>query len=239
MHIKDITREIDETNAQKINAERHELHRKILVWRESLLIHMPEVAEIIPEGENKVGDDLESKRLCLRLPSDFSHDDWRRLWLEALVTTELELRKGEANDAIQTLRSQINFKLGLEEQKKKAKYTKSLTRVSKLLQDAQHSLDAVADKYCAARKAIIALGGDGGHKYKELLNEDIDVKDIKGGHDKKHTGKLTNRWISKKVVSLAGSTQNDTKWEKDSKCFLITCAMDADTTHIVNGVCWF
>jgi hypothetical protein len=78
----------------------------------------------------------------------------------------------------------------------------------------------VAAEYHTSRKAIVALGGDGEGKYKDLSSKDIDVKSINGGRNEKHTGKLTNGWIFEKIVSLAGSPTNDTEWEKDSKCSL-------------------
>jgi hypothetical protein len=82
---------------------------------------MPRAVEIIPDSEDEIGHNLESENLCLHLPSDFSFDNWQRLCVVALAATELKLWKGEANNSIQQLRTQINFKLGLDEQKKKGK----------------------------------------------------------------------------------------------------------------------
>jgi hypothetical protein len=71
-------------------------------------------------------------------------------------------------------------------------------------------------EYRTSRKAIVSLGGDGESEYKDLSVEDIDIKSIGGGRDKRRTGKLTDGWIFKKVISLAGGSRNDTKWENDS-----------------------
>ena len=215
--IDELTREKTNADTQAIDAERRELHRKILSWFDLLPHHMPKVAEIVSASEDEMDCDLDSENLCLHMPSDFLPAEQEQLDICSIAATELQLRKGEANDAIQRLRIQINYRLGLIEQSKDAQYTKGRTRAAKLLQDARRAVDAAADEYRSARKAIIALGGDGKKEYQELTSEDLNAKTISGGRPKDHSGKEMDSWIYCRVVALAGSAENETEWERDSE----------------------
>ena len=111
-------------------------------------------------------DENEPESTCLYLPSDLSQDDRNRLGFVALAQTELELRKGDANDAIRMLRTQINLKNSLESQKRThSRGTKDNTRSSKIVQDVGREIKFLATTYRSARKAIVALGGDGVKAY--------------------------------------------------------------------------
>jgi hypothetical protein len=172
------------------------------------------------EPPTEDNNDLETEKICLHLPSDFSAHERRRLNLMSLASIELKLRKGEANDALQDLRSQLNFILGLEVQKRGIRYTRNLTRAAKIIQDAGRARDAVADSYRAARAAIIALGGDG-EEYPALSAQDLRMKSIKGGRDPNQKGKETEGWVFKKVARLAGCAKTQEEWDKEGKRALL------------------
>ena len=183
---------------------------------------MPSITDIIPNRVDEGNNELASETISLYLPSDFSPEDRRHLGLNSIATVELKLRKAEANDAIQELRTQINFNLGLEAQKKKVRYTKNLTRAAKIIQDAGRARDAVAESYRAARQAIVSLGGDGKDEFPTLSAQDLNVKSIKGGRDSSRKGKTTDSWIYKKVARLAGDAKTQDEWDKEGEPFIIT-----------------
>src|SRR5262245_42213976 len=111
----------------KIDAQRRELHRKILSWRIRQSEHMPDVSSFFKDNDAALDNDVETEKICLYLPSDFSQDDRCHLNLSKLTGLELKLRKAEANDALHELQVQINFNLSLEVQKRRVRYTKNLT----------------------------------------------------------------------------------------------------------------
>jgi hypothetical protein len=175
----------------------------------------------VDDPQTEDNDELETEKMCLYLPSDFSADERRRLNLTSLASIELKLRKGEANDALQDLRTQINFILGLEVQKRGVRYTNNLTRAAKIMQDAGRARDMVADSYRAARAAIIALGGDGVVEYPSLSAQDMRIKSIKGSRDPNQKGKETEGWVFKKVARLAGCAKTQEEWDKEGECALL------------------
>jgi hypothetical protein len=206
---------------RKINADRRDLHRKILTWRKQQAEFVPAVKDSDGDPPTEDSDELETEKICLHLPSYFSAHERRRLNLTSLASIELKLRKGEANDALQDLRTQINFILGLEVQKRGIRYTKNLTRAAKIMQDAGRARDAIADSYRAARAAIVALGGDGVVEYPSLSAQDMRIKSIKGGRDPNQKGKETEGWVFKKVARLAGCTKTQEEWDKEGKRALL------------------
>ena len=105
----------------------------------------------------------EPERLSLHLPSAFSPQERCALSLTHIANIELELRKGEENDAVRDLRTQVNYKVGLEGQKwKHVRQTLDTTRAAKIIRDAVKARDAAAARYSSAREAIVALGGGWG-----------------------------------------------------------------------------
>jgi hypothetical protein len=182
---------------------------------------MPRVANLIPDHEKGDDADLDSEKICLHLPSDFTAEDRQRLDIKSLTTIELKLRKAEANDALKELRTQLNFMLGLEVQKGKVRYTKNLTRATRITQEAGKARDVIADTYRSARRAIISLGGDGEKEFPSLSAQDMKVKSMKGGRAPDQQGKVTDSWIYKRATLLTGDAKAQEKWDKEGAHFFI------------------
>ena len=130
VEVDEFKREMDDDDLQKFRATRRELYRKVLSWKETQLKHMPGLSDVLSKERDNTDDscDLESENVRLYLPSEFSNEERAQYKLESIAQIKLELRKGEANDAIQDLCLQINFRTALEGQKVHVKYTKGNTR---------------------------------------------------------------------------------------------------------------
>ena len=171
---------------RKINADRRELHCKIKKWQPQLNEHMPQVADLVASQESGEELEIETEKMSLHLPSDFTVEERQNLQIpNSIAIVELKLRKAEANDALKHLRTHINFVQGLQRQKGKVRYTKNLTRAVRIIHDAGKARDSVADTYRTARLAIIALGGDGKKEFPVLLEKDLRPKSIVSARAKK------------------------------------------------------
>lgn len=95
----------------------------------------------------------------LGLPSDFPQSEHIRLGLESLVSIEIQLREGQANDALQALREDLRFEYSLRKQKQThARGAGSNTRASTMLRNAGQKKMRSAQRYLTARNAMISLG---------------------------------------------------------------------------------
>ena len=111
------------------------------------------------------------------------------------------------------LRSQINFKLGLEsEKKRRTKFTKDTTRAAKILQDAEKEKKAIANVYRTARLAIVALGGDGERQYPPLTQKDLEPKSVRTGTDPGKS-KETDSWIFADGRALTSDNTSVEEWD--------------------------
>ena len=180
---------------------------------------MPGLSDVLSKERDNADDscDIESENVRLYLPSEFTREERTRYKLDSMAQVELELRKGEANDAIQDLRLQINFRTALEGQKVHVKYTKGNTRAAKIIQDASKAKNAAANAYRLAREAIISLGGNGINDYKDLEDAHLETKSVNEPRDPNQKGKVTDSWIYTKVTELSGSAADQAEWDKDSK----------------------
>ena len=111
-----IIRELDEHDLERINAERRLLYCDIVAWRTRRAQHMPHV--VLAVSDVQPDEDQEPEDICLFVPSDFTEPERQLYHLEEIARVELDLRMGEANDTIKELCMQINFKLGLQSEKK-------------------------------------------------------------------------------------------------------------------------
>ena len=116
MGLKSVIRELDECDFEGINAERRLLFCDIVAWRVRRAQHMPGVMDFIPVDGPE--EEQEPEDICLYLLSDFTPSERQKFQLNDIARVELELRKGEANNTVRDLCTQINFKIGLESQKR-------------------------------------------------------------------------------------------------------------------------
>ena len=176
---------------------------------------MPGAMDSIPVDSPK--EEQEPEDICLYLPSDFTPSEHQEFQLNDIACVELELQKGEANDAIYNLCIQINFKLGLESQKRQhTKFTKDITQAAKIIQDAENEKISIATVYQSMWDAIIALGGDDVEQYPPLTAKDLAAKSVWAGTDY-GKGKQTDSWVFANSQILTGDSISLQEWDLDSE----------------------
>ena len=208
-----IIRELDEHDLERINAERRLLYCDIVAWRTRRAQHMPHV--VLAVSDVQPDEDQEPEDICLFVPSDFTEPERQLYHLEEIARVELDLRMGEANDTIKELHTQINFKLGLQsEKKRRTKFTKDITRATKIVRDAEREIQALATAYRLTREAIVALGGDGKNQYPPLTQKDLDAKTIRTG-TAPGKSKETESWVFMGARALVGDSVSAEEWDLD------------------------
>ena len=174
---------------------------------------MPHV--VLAVSDVQPDEDQEPEDICLFVPSDFMEPERQLYHLEEIARIELDLRMGEANDTIKELRTQINFKLGLQSKKKRqTKFTKDITRATKIVHDAEREIQALATAYRLTREAIVVLGGDGENQYPPLTQKDLDAKTIRTGTTPGKS-KETKSWVFMGARALVGDSVSAEEWDLD------------------------
>jgi len=111
------------------------------------------------EDDEAIADNPE--RLRLAMPSSLGRECIVRLGLETLAMQELELRKGQANDALEDLRLALGHKALLWRTKvRTAKNNKQRTRAWDDIKNARRQVEKNVRHYHRARRALASLGAD-------------------------------------------------------------------------------
>ncbi|KAI0063770.1 hypothetical protein BV25DRAFT_1767553, partial [Artomyces pyxidatus] len=99
--------------------------------------------------------------IVIDLPTSRGPKTIAHVALRKAVEAEMELRKGEANDALDDLRAQIITNYGWRHEKKKnVKGVKRATKANRAIQLKQKAIDHAANRYRRARSCLISLGMD-------------------------------------------------------------------------------
>jgi len=130
------------------------------------------------EYSDSDGDDVgPPERLTLMMPSSFDRDDILRLGLEGLAEQELELRKGQANDALEDLRLALGHKALLWRTKVHHSNTnKKRTRAWEEIKVARQRVEKHVRRYHRARRALIRLNADSATMLKYQVIKTTDLK---------------------------------------------------------------
>lgn len=120
--------------------------------------------------------------MILFLPSSIPLSDLKENGLDYLAKQEMELRKGQANEALEDLRLAIGHKaLLFRTQVRSSSSTKQKTRAWDEVKRADAEVNKHRRRYMLARKAMVSLGADEDllETYKIIQDSDLDVsKDI-------------------------------------------------------------
>jgi hypothetical protein len=135
--------------------------------------------DVVPEDTSEtILDRPDEKVECamISLPSSFAEDEQHRLGLETFSLQEVELRKGQANDALQGLRLAIGQKTLLYRTKvRHSSNTEGRTRAWDDVRAAQAKIARHARSYERARNALERLGYSDVGIYKKLVPKDLTV----------------------------------------------------------------
>lgn len=134
----------------------------------------------VDEADEDPSDDEDEaqppERMQLMMPSSVHRDDVVGLGLEDLIAQELELRKGQANDALEKLRLALAHTSLLWRTKvQTANTTKKRTRAWKDIRLARQRVAKYVRCYHRARHALINLGADNDtlSRYKQIETADL------------------------------------------------------------------
>ncbi len=93
--------------ATEINTERLKLHSEIGIWQDDQALYMPEVLKYASES-------LLVEDEALFLPSELTHDHRNTSWFMQLAKFELDLCKGQAEDALSLLCLALKYQNSLQ-----------------------------------------------------------------------------------------------------------------------------
>lgn len=204
----------------KLEQERSNLSFEIAKWRKQQHDVMPDVLNHLPPSRLSPSESTSIEHEQLLLPSDLSPPEREKCGVTHLVHQELELRRGQAHDALRSLRAQVKYVMALSRQKnsrQNAIHGQYLnTRAGAVLSDAIQKRDGYKQKYRRTREAMIRLGMSS-EEFPELNDADLWRKDPLQYH-KLGDGQKTEGWIWR--VGLPQNMSDDEREEylEDSTC---------------------
>jgi len=159
---------------------RRSLSKRIRDLQGSQRIYIPGVADLLDGSQEDERLEDQPEVLKLLLPSQLSDDDRSTWCLPGISQLEFQFRYAQASDALAELRRLRRLFQGTRDQKAKHAKSTSLTTRSQGILDSFHGrIKRVANWYCDARQALLALDPEGmldaGWKlcFLELKDEDI------------------------------------------------------------------
>lgn len=166
--------------------------------------------------EEEVEVPIEHARLGL--PSSFGPMEQTQMGLGRVVQVEIELREGQANDALEALRAGLAEKaLRFRIEVKPAKSQKTATRAWDSVHRADKQIKAAVQSYKLARSALIRLEASASllSQYQEIKKEDLKMsKDI-----------VEENRVGQRSSELAWFWRLDRKWDNNQGEFLKECKL--------------
>ena len=170
------------------------------------------------EWEEDGDVEIPVEKVRLGLPSSFGIEERAQMGLRYLGGIEIELREGQANDALEALRASLAEKsLRFRTEVKPAKGQKSMTRAWDSIHRADVHIKASVQSYRLARNALKELGAgeDLLHRYQEIEKKDLKMsKDI-----------VEENRVGQRSSELAWFWRLDRKWDNNRGEFLKECKL--------------
>ncbi|KAF8527717.1 hypothetical protein JB92DRAFT_3093208 [Gautieria morchelliformis] len=216
-HLKEQSRSTTGTDTTpqmeaEIASSRLKLRRDIEKWRKYQIEHFPALQALISDAPH---EDPEEESLFL--PSHFPTTSQRqKLGVYDLGLKEMELRRGEANDALDSVRLCIKqLSVNLAFKKKEIRGQRDNTRAQSILKSSISERDKYVQKYRVAQAAMIRLGMAADNTtYLPLRDTDLWMKAIVEGHAL-GDGRREESWIWRTGFGTTPSDASRTEWEKD------------------------
>ncbi|KAH7903922.1 hypothetical protein BJ138DRAFT_1188251 [Hygrophoropsis aurantiaca] len=215
---KEIKGDSNTIKKQSLDEQRTTLASRIETWQSIQVLYMPGIAHVrqmCPTRTNALVDDERVKKsedIMLHLPSTLPISIRATGCVEGLLEKEKQLRLAEAEDTLGALRRQLLITTGVFNFKKthisgtgQKPNTRARAMLTRLMDKARNH----ADRYRAARRALVALDPEG--DWKAMLKV-LHTEDIRGPRRTEDEASEGNREISWIWVS---GRQRDTRMGTD------------------------
>ncbi|KAF8994209.1 hypothetical protein BDZ89DRAFT_1150195 [Hymenopellis radicata] len=204
----------------KIYERRHTVTLRLKEFRKWQEKFMPGVQNVLEAEEESRRESYQPlppvEDTQIYMPSAFgslTDEEWAEICGASLFEKEAALRRGQCGDALDRLRSRLMAKRHfLNFRNANLVGQNKTTRAAKLIEALGKSIKESATKYRYCRNALRAIVGDGACGiFKELLEEDVDLPDLKEPDDDavKELGRLGGRG-----GRVTGTTKKKTKKER-------------------------
>jgi len=221
----------EDSGSPDIQKDRLRLFEDIEEWRLEQNNIMPGLSIMTPSNSDK--DPASHGVPCaegidLLLPSAISKYGERvtqHSWFKGLSNIERQLRRGEANDAMQALVAALQYEDAIQAKKRKhAKGQKAITRAQGLVNTASEWSVNEAVLYEQARRALWELGDEKDKgRYRALKPSDTKIKGIYG-RKQLGDGWKTDSWImefGKRNIDDSNQDSDTKEWEEEGLGSLI------------------
>lgn len=159
-----------------VNEQRAVLHRQIRKWQLVQTFYLPAVSELPASELTEDGEVVHAEDILLYLPSGCPST---MTIPQDLVAMEKRLRIAQAEDALTELRRLLRISCGLWQYKKTqvGPSQRAGTRAQSLISRFKNKIDRCADRYRAARRALVGLDpqgvGEWSKRFRELRAEHV------------------------------------------------------------------
>ena len=162
-------------DAAELQEKRNVLQHRITTWIDAAKTYAPTLFDLV-EGDTPQGH---SESFPLRLPSSFPTGARAVVYPVQLINIEQRLRLAQAEDSLNELRRLLRVSMGLWKYKTEqvGPSQRASTRARTIITRFKNKISRCANRYRAARAALIALDPNGSWKSR-LRN--LETKDIKG-----------------------------------------------------------
>lgn len=175
----------------------------------------------LPSDVDVFYESTEIERYSVAMPSSLSAETRERRLLRKAVDSEIQLRIGQCNDALQGIRMAIGKKAFIYvSDVRKAKTTKGKTRSYDDIKVAHRALQHQAQLYRCSRKALLDLGADKEllEKYQMLHTSQLSTKDTFLDVTERGQKHLNLPWFWN--LDVEGDSEDNSRME-ECKCYSV------------------
>jgi hypothetical protein len=160
-------------------------------------------------------DGVQPEHIPLQLPSTQGRDACVASQRTGLMEQEIELRTGQANDALSQIRLGLNYKAYLWKEYKQTDNYKMKTRSSTALRAAEHNIQQHVAAYSLAFRALTSLDQQG--LFKPIEKEDLYLNPNIVKQNRIGQSKVALSWIWR-TGQLSKDESEDTWRQKSKHC---------------------
>jgi hypothetical protein len=167
------------------------------------------------DDAERFDDGVQPEHIPLQLPSTQGRDACVASQRTGLMEQEIELRTGQANDALSQIRLGLNYKAYLWKEYKQTDNYKMKTRSSTALRAAEHNIQQHVAAYSLAFRALTSLDQQG--LFKPIAKEDLYLNPNIVKQNRIGQSKVALSWIWR-TGQLSKDESEDTWRQKSKHC---------------------